>query len=107
MEEWVRRLAEALERGGCSGRHTLLIFASAEEIKGTRRGRRASGRFDRRVRQSVSDRIAMSRRRKRKTQSRIPFAAYAALLFNASLCLAPFIGAVVAHMPHILSEAIF
>jgi hypothetical protein len=35
----------------------------------------------------------MSRRRKRKTQSRIPFAAYAALLFNASLCLAPFIGA--------------
>lgn len=35
----------------------------------------------------------MSRRRQRKQQRRLPFAAYAALLFNASLCLSPFIGA--------------
>lgn len=35
----------------------------------------------------------MSRRRQRNSQKRLPFAAYAALIFNASLCVSPFIGA--------------
>ena len=35
----------------------------------------------------------MNRRRKRQQRRGIPFAAYAALIFNASLCLAPFIAA--------------